>query len=85
MTDEGFDKDEKGLITLSPMVGCSTATLPDGNCMIRLEFVSSPDQPFDKPHAVQLAMTRKQAFELAQALQRMAEMPHVPDREKSRH
>ena len=84
MTADVFDTDEQGLITLSPLVGFSTATLPDGNCMIRLEFVSSPDQPFDKPDAVQLAMTRKQASELAQTLQRMAETPHVPDRE-SRH
>ena len=84
MAREGWDQDEKGMITLCPLVGCSTATLPDGNCMIRLEFVSSPDQPFDKPDAVQLAMTRKQASELAQTLQRMAETPHVPDRE-SRH
>lgn len=85
MAGEEWDQDGKGLIKLSPLVGCSTATLPDGNCMIRLEFLSSPDQPFDKPDAVQLAMTRKQASELSQTLQRMAETPHVPDRAKSRH
>jgi hypothetical protein len=85
MAGEGWDQDGNGMITLSPLVGCGTATAPDGTCMVRLEFVSSPDQPFDKPHALQLAMTRKQASELARALQRMAETPHVPDREKSRH
>jgi hypothetical protein len=82
MTDDVFDKDEQGLITLSPLVGVSTAILPDGNYMLRIEFVSSPDQPFDKPHAVQLAMTQKQATELARALERLAKTKYVP---KPRH
>jgi hypothetical protein len=82
MTDDVFDKDEQGLITLSHLVGVSTATLPDGNYMLRIEFVSSPDQPFDKPHAVQLAMTQKQATELARALERLAKTKYVP---KPRH
>jgi hypothetical protein len=82
MTDDVFDKDEKGLITLSPLVGYSTATLPDGNFLLRIEFVSSPDQPFDKPHAVQLAMKRQQLTELARALQRLAKTQYVP---KPRH
>ena len=82
MTDDVFDKNEQGLITLSPMVGVSTATLPDGNYMVRIEFVSSRDQPLDKPHAVQLAMTRQQVSELAQTLRQLAKARYIP---KPRH
>jgi hypothetical protein len=85
MTPDDWDQDGKGNITLCPFVGVSTGTMPGNICIIRLEYVRALDQPIDKPDALQLAMTRAQASELARALLRMAEMPHVADREKPRH
>ena len=77
LAEQNWDKDGKGNIVLTPLVGYSTATLPEGNCMIRLEFLDSPEQPIEAPSAVQLVLTQSLANELAESIRRMAGTPHM--------
>ena len=67
-----------GDIELNPLTGWGMATLPEQGYALRLEYISAPDQPLEKPHSVQLAMSRPQLLELIEALQRMADAPHIP-------
>ena len=76
---KGWKLRPDGEIELNPMVGYGTATLPEGACALLLEYVSDPAQPLETPNKLQLAMTRDQVSELIQALQRMADAPHIEE------
>jgi hypothetical protein len=73
-----WDKDENGELNFLPYVGHRTATLSDQIVVVRLAFVSSPDQHDTEAHGLQLALSRDQARELGQGLLSLAELPHIP-------
>jgi hypothetical protein len=83
MANGAWEMDEAGQIVLAPLVGYGTATVSDEHCALRVEFVTAPDQP--APQALQLAMTRAQATQLAEAIQQMAISRHAADPETPRH
>ena len=56
-------RDADGLVSFNPYVGYQTATLDEKIVLLQLRFVSSPDQPDDEAHALQLALSRDQARE----------------------
>ena len=78
-----WEMDEAGQIVLAPLVGYGTATVSDEHCVLRVEFVTAPDQP--APQSIQLAMTRAQAAQLAEAIQQMATTRHASEPETPRH
>ena len=73
-----WEKDANGAIRFFPYVGHQTATMSDKIGLLRLEFVSSPDQRDQDAHALQLALSRDQARELGKGLLLLADAPHIP-------
>lgn len=73
-----WDINSDGAVSFVPYVGHQTATMSDQICLLRLAFVSSPDQRDEDAHAVQLALSRDQVRRLGQDLLRLAEAPHIP-------
>ena len=73
-----WDTDGEGNIIVYPLTGYSTLILKDGTAVIRLEYMLSPDQPFEQPQSLQLVMTRAQAAELGGSVQQMAVAEYKP-------
>ena len=62
-------------ISLHPLAGWSTGTLPGNNVLLGIEFLTAP--PDSSARILRLAMTRAQCSELATVLERLARVPHV--------
>ncbi len=73
-----WDTDGEGNIIVHPLTGYSTLILKDGTAVIRLEYMLSPDQPFEQPQSLQLVMTRAQAAELGGSVQQMSVAEYKP-------
>ncbi len=73
-----WDTDGEGNIIVHPLTGYSTLILKDGTAVIRLEYMLSPDQPFEQPQSLQLVMTRTQAAALAEVVRRMSVAEYEP-------
>ena len=56
-----------------PITGWATATLPDRNAMLEVQYITSPFERVADPQLVRFAMTVTQAKLLADALQRLAD------------
>ena len=70
-------------IELCPLAGYSTATLPNTELLLELEYFLTPaDFAASSPSTLRLAMTRAQSSELSQALRRLSAAPHVTPPEK---
>jgi hypothetical protein len=63
-------------ISLYPLAGYSTATIAVEAGMLTLEFLVPP--PDRGTRILRLGMTRSQCTELAEALKRLAILPHTP-------
>jgi hypothetical protein len=68
-----WDTDDAGFIIFKPVVGWGTAVLAQAGCGLRVQFVHQPEDIGRRSEAIQLAMTPKQARELAQDLLDMAQ------------
>ena len=73
-----WDTDGEGNLIVRPLTGFSTLILRDGTGVIRLEYMQSPDQPFEQPQSLQLVMTRAQAVELGESVQQMSVAEYKP-------
>ena len=74
-----WDTDGEGNIIVHPLTGYSTLILKDGTAVIRLEYMLSPDQPFEQPQSLQLAMTRTQAAKLGGSVQQISVAEYKPN------
>ena len=57
-------------IALCPVTEWTLATLPGNTIMLRVGYITSPEQPLDEPTLVSLVLTCEQALELALALRK---------------
>ena len=73
-----WDTDGEGNLIVHPLTGYSTLILKDDTAVIRLEYMLSPDQPFEQPQSLQLVMTRTQAAELGGSVQQMSVAEYKP-------
>lgn len=66
-------------ITLFPLTGWSTATIPGQCCMVRLDYVTNSMQNLEDSLSLPLAMTAVQARDLADVLLRAANAAETRD------
>ena len=64
--------DASGNVVANPLVGYVAETFGGMALLVRVEYVTSRDQLGKEPNALQLAMTPKQAIDLAHSLLRKA-------------
>ncbi len=57
-------------IALCPVTEWTLATLPGNTIMLRVGYITSPEQPLDEPTLVSLVLTSEQALELALGLRK---------------
>jgi len=68
-------------VELYPLVGYSTATLSATGALLRIEFLVPP--PHAGTRVLNLGLTRQQCTELAEALKRLAVLPHKASEAKN--
>src|SRR4051812_13787295 len=60
-----WDRNSEGAIAVAPVLRFQTAVFAQTLCVVRIEFVRSPEQLRENaPDGLQLALTPKQALEL---------------------
>lgn len=78
MSGLDWDKDDDGILSFVPYVAHRTATLSAEIGVLRICFVTSPEQPDTEGHGLQLALSRNQLRKLGEDLLRLADAPHIP-------
>jgi hypothetical protein len=80
--DNGWDVNERGNVTFTPLYRFLGMTAPQGFGVVRLEVLTDPHALQTPGAAYQIALTPQQAVELGEALLRMADqisaMPSTP-------
>ncbi len=77
MEIKDFKRGPDGQVELNPLVGWTTATLPDDMRFLRIEYTILPEDPEDEPEMLQLVMPVDQTRELGEALLKLADAPHI--------